>query len=194
MLRQFRANVIWIDTFWLQCHISIFLTIIKLKNILPLVQGPVRRFRIAPVSKCASSLSRFRAWHAQKIIRGRRRLYVTSRRIFVVRATSNGILGPDDEESLSSGRHRAHPKTLKFSAVWRGLRCPWRLICCILFIYLCHSQQVSTPLYRDYRFLRAAVRLRMNREPIPEPVVLGFEPGTMASKRVTTELTRLACM
>ena len=31
----------------------------------------------------------------------------------------------------------------------------------------------------------------MNREPIPEPVVPGFEPGTttMASKRVATELT-----
>ena len=37
--------------------------------------------------------------------RGRRRFY-TSRRIFAVRATSNGILGPDGEESLSSGRHR----------------------------------------------------------------------------------------
>ena len=55
MLRQFRTNVIWIVTFWFQGHISIFIAIIKLKNILPLVQGPVRRFRIAPVSKCASS-------------------------------------------------------------------------------------------------------------------------------------------
>ena len=61
LLRQFRANVIWIVTFWLQCHISIFIAIIKLKNILSLVRGPVRRFRIAPVSKCASPLSRFRA-------------------------------------------------------------------------------------------------------------------------------------
>ena len=48
MLRQFRTNVIWIVTFWLQCHISIFLAIIKLKNILPLVRGPVRRFRNVP--------------------------------------------------------------------------------------------------------------------------------------------------
>ena len=54
ILRQFRANVIWIVTFWLQCHISIFIAIIKLKNILPLVRGLVRRFRIAPVSKCTS--------------------------------------------------------------------------------------------------------------------------------------------
>ena len=61
----------------------------------------------------------------------------------------------------------------------------------VFFIYLCHSQQVSTPLYSEYRLLRAAVRLRMNRGPIPLTVVPGFEPGTasMASKRVTTELT-----
>ena len=34
MLRQFRANVIWIVTFWLQCHISIFIAIIKLNIVL----------------------------------------------------------------------------------------------------------------------------------------------------------------
>ena len=32
MLRQFRANVIWIATFWLQCHINIFIAIIKLET------------------------------------------------------------------------------------------------------------------------------------------------------------------
>ena len=32
MLRQFRANVIWIVTFWLHCHISIFIAIKKLKT------------------------------------------------------------------------------------------------------------------------------------------------------------------
>ena len=106
------CECLWIVTFWLQCHISIFLAIIKFKNILPLVRGPVHWFRIAPVSKCASSLSRFRANYAQKNLRGRRRFYVTSRRIFVVHATSNDILGPDDEESSSSGRHRTRPKVL----------------------------------------------------------------------------------
>ena len=35
---------------------------------------------------------------------------MTSCRIFLVRATSNDILGPDDEESLSSGRHRTRPQ------------------------------------------------------------------------------------
>ena len=62
----------------------------------------------------------------------------------------------------------------------------------MILLFLCHSQQVITPLYSEYwLFLLAVVRLRMNREPIPEPVVPGFEPGTatMASKRVTTELT-----
>ena len=32
MLRKFHANIIWIVTFWLQCHISIFIAIIKLKT------------------------------------------------------------------------------------------------------------------------------------------------------------------
>ena len=40
---------------------------------------------------------------------------MTSCRIFVVRATLNGILSPDDEESLSSGRHRTRPKSEQFS-------------------------------------------------------------------------------
>ena len=39
-------NVIWIVTFWLQCHISIFIAIIKLKNILPLVRGLVAGFEL----------------------------------------------------------------------------------------------------------------------------------------------------
>ena len=50
----------------LDCHVlppvsyQHIIAIIKLKK-LPLVRGPARRFRIAPVSKCLSSLSRFRA-------------------------------------------------------------------------------------------------------------------------------------
>ena len=60
-----------------------------------------------------------------------------------------------------------------------------------LFIYLCHSQQVSyeftftVTLYSEYLLMRVAIRLGMNREPIPEPVVSGFEHETasLASKK-----------
>ena len=48
ILRQFRVNVIWIVTFWLQCHISILLAIIKFNNITIILPGPV-----SPISNCA---------------------------------------------------------------------------------------------------------------------------------------------
>ena len=64
------------------------------------------------------------------------------------------------------------------------------------FIDATHNRSVTqqlhnSPLQQVSAFLRAAVRLRMNREPIPELVVPGFEPGTaaMVSKRVIIELT-----
>ena len=99
MLRQFRANVIWIVTFWLQCHISIFIAIIKLNNILPLVRGPVRRFRNVRHHCLVSEHSTY----AQKIfadenlrVKNLRRprdiewhFGPGRRRIFVVRKTSN---------------------------------------------------------------------------------------------------------
>ena len=64
-----------------------------------------------------------------------------------------------------------------------------------LFIYATHNRSV----YRftaSIGFLRTAIRLRMNREPILELVVPGFEPGTatMASKRITTKLTDPPCV
>ena len=55
----------------------------------------------------------------------------------------------------------------------------------VLFIHATHNRSVHPFTASIGVFLRAAVRLRMNREPIPQSAVPGFEPGTatMASER-----------
>ena len=92
------------------CHISIFIAIIKLNNIMIIFPD------WSEDGFAGFELRQFRKVRRHCLVSGRSKKIVAdedsaSRRIFVVRATSNGILGPDDEESLSSGRHRTRPKS-----------------------------------------------------------------------------------
>ena len=61
------------------------------------------------------------------------------------------------------------------------------------YLFLCVTQTGQvTQFHGESVIVKYCCQARLNREHIPEPVVLGFEPGTptTASSHVTTKLTK----